>query len=341
MIGPSPSRQWLTVFSAGFLVIGLLLVVTLFTPAPYGDLSRTGLVSEAQFGWTQPQPRVPESALVSSPIEQADVLVIGDSFSMSRYWQSVLVRDGMRVATASWGQVGNALCRDFDDWIARAGFRGSIVVVESVERMARQRVLASANCARMAPDAAPTQPAPFHPPPSPPDGLGLNWDARLMSGWATWWNTRRALKAVGAVAVAANTVVRPVPGGCEVFSHRACDRALFFDEDVSKGPLSDEDLRRVGAVSAATRLPLLWMVVPNKTTAYVDAVHSAAFGKGLQAAGLGPDLFAFVQLQRSRVVDFYYSNDTHLSLQGELILGERMRDAIRDRWAASRPKTAP
>ena len=44
-------------------------------------------------------------------------------------------------------QYGNALCPDFDAWIRRAGFRGRLVIVESVERMLSQRAAASARCA--------------------------------------------------------------------------------------------------------------------------------------------------------------------------------------------------
>lgn len=331
MPASSPARVWLALFGAGFAVIAALLVVTLFTPTPYGDLSRTGMVSDAEFGWTMPQPQAPEPALANAPLDQADVLVIGDSFSMSRHWQSVLVQDGLRVITASWGQYGNALCPDFEDWIRRAGFRGRLVIVESVERMLSQRAAASARCERMSPAAAPVQPAPYHPPQRRPSGLELNWDARLMSGWTTWLNTRRALRTDGPMQASADTVVRPVPQGCDLFSHRACDKALFFDEDVSKGPLTEADLENVRKVSAAVRMPLMWLVVPNKTTVYVDPAHSAGFGAGLERAGLGPDLFSFAQAERGRARDFYFPNDTHLSRSGELALGQHIRSAVRAR----------
>lgn len=334
MSASSPARVWLALFGAGFAAIAVLLVVTLFTPTPYGDLSRTGMVSDAEFGWTMPQPQAPEPALANAPLDQADVLVIGDSFSMSRHWQSVLVQDGLRVITASWGQYGNALCPDFDAWIRRAGFRGRLVIVESVERMLSQRAAASARCERMTPAAAPLQPAPYHPPQQRPSGFELNWDARLMSGWTTWLNTRRALRSDDDVLASADTVVRPVPDGCALFSHRACDKALFFDEDVSKGPLTAVDLENVRKVSAAIRVPLLWLVVPNKTTVYVDPAHSARFGEDLERAGLGPDLFSFAQAQRARARDFYFPNDTHLSRSGELALGQHIRSAVQARMAS-------
>ena len=45
------AKLWLQVFTAGFVVIVALLIVTLYTPIAYGDLSRIGQVSEHEFGW--------------------------------------------------------------------------------------------------------------------------------------------------------------------------------------------------------------------------------------------------------------------------------------------------
>ena len=41
-----------------------------------------------------------------------------------------------------------------------------------------------------------------------------------------------------------------------------------------------------------------------------------------------PELFAFALNQKSRIRDFYFPNDTHLSMFGQLALGERMLEAI-------------
>ena len=43
---------------------------------------------------------------------------------------------------------------------------------------------------------------------------------------------------------------------------------------------------------------------------------------------MGPDLFSFAADERAKVRDFYFPNDTHLSMHGQLILGERMLQAI-------------
>ena len=47
-----------------------------------GDLTRLGYLFEEDFGWNKQQPLVPIEHMKSFSIEEADVLVIGDSFSV-------------------------------------------------------------------------------------------------------------------------------------------------------------------------------------------------------------------------------------------------------------------
>src|SRR5690349_12054453 len=111
-LATSLARVWLLAFGIGVAVIVALMGLTAATPPFQGDLARIGLVSERHFGSRGTPPPIAPAHLVESPLADADVLVIGDSFSMTREWQSVLVGDGLRVATVSWAQLGEALCAD-------------------------------------------------------------------------------------------------------------------------------------------------------------------------------------------------------------------------------------
>jgi hypothetical protein len=71
------------------------------------------------------------------------------------------------------------------------------------------------------------------------------------------------------------------------------------------------------------------MVIPNKTTIYIQPDHSKDFVTAFRDAGLGPDLFTFAQEQKTKVRDFYFPNDTHISMRGQLILGQRMLEEVR------------
>lgn len=318
---------WLKTFVAGFGIVSAMLIVTLFTPAPYGDLSRIGRLSDAEFGWQAPPPPAPLDALKGVPVDQADVLVVGDSFSMTLYWQAPMVQAGLRVATIYWGQFGY-LCRDFSNWAAQAGFKGKVVIVESVERLLDERLRKGDECQTMikAPVASTT---PFIksftdvPPPA------FNWSAKLTTGLVTLRNTRRAKQAHGDTLYGKNTLVRLVPEGCRQFSHRLCDRALFFKDDVDNGPLTAETFELLKRFTASQFLPLIWMVIPNKTTVYVDPQHSKPFVDAFRGSGYGPDLFAFAEKQRMQVPDFYFPNDTHISMHGQLALGQLMLAEVR------------
>ena len=325
----TPVKAWLLTFLSGFFVIFALLILTVTTPIPYGDLTRIGLISDSEFGWTREPPHVPPELLRAVPVAQADVLVIGDSFSMTHRWQSVLAKGGYRVTTVSWGQFNESLCDDFDDWLARSGFKGRLVIIESVERILNTRVAQMRSCkqmkkpleSRIEPSATPAENVP---------GFALNWGAKITSGWYIARNTRRAKATPADTTSGYMTKARSVVNGCEMFSHRLCTKALFLGEDDSNGELTAGDVATMQAFTKAqSAIPILWMVIPNKTTTYIDIDHSGAFVEALGASGLGPDLFSFAQEKKTQIRDFYFPNDTHLSMHGQLALGERMLAEVR------------
>ncbi|WP_225783829.1 hypothetical protein [Xenophilus sp. Marseille-Q4582] len=329
----TPASLWLKTFAVGFAFISALLVWTLFTPAPYGDLTRIGRLSETQFGWTQPAPAMDEKLLHSAPLDQADVLVVGDSFSMTLYWQADLVRAGYKVATTYWGEIGY-LCGDFGSWLRSQGYKGKLVIVESIERAFDERLQRSEACPAIAQGRKLTiKPDPFLGPLTQKPAGTLNWSAKLTTGPITWSNTRRTLREPGDTQHGDETLVRVVPDGCQQFSHAFCNKVPFFKEDIDKGPLTVQTFERMQRLTQGQPdLQLLWMVIPNKTTVYLDPQHSEGFVQGLRAhPELGPNLFDFAQRARREVRDFYFPNDTHMSMHGQLAMGAVMLQEVRKR----------
>lgn len=328
-----PAALWLKTFGLGFALLSALLVWTLFTPAPYGDLTRIGRLSEDQFGWTRPAPPMDEKLLHSTPLDQADVLVVGDSFSMTLYWQADLVRAGYKVATTYWGEIGY-LCGNFSDWLRSQGYKGKLVIVESIERAFDERLQRSEACPAIAEGRKlKIKPDPFLGPLTQKPSGTLNWSAKLTAGAITWSNTRRTLREPGDTQHGDETLVRVVADGCQQFSHALCNKLPVFKEDVDHGPLTAETFARMQRLSAANpSLQLLWMVIPNKTTVYLDPQHSKDFVEGLRAhPELGPDLFGVAERARHEVIDFYFPNDTHMSMHGQLTLGSVMLQEVRKR----------
>ncbi|MEJ7686664.1 MAG: hypothetical protein WKG52_06505 [Variovorax sp.] len=303
------------------------MIATLLTPPWYGDLSRIGRLSENAFGWKRPPPEIAPEYLKGVPLAQADVLVIGDSFSMTFRWQSELVKAGHKVATIYWAQIG-VLCKDFTPWLRRSGFNGKLVIVESVERLLAERLRDAETCAAM-PRTPEVKNEPFWTSPAQVPGFELNTGAKLTTGLVTYNRTRKALGTPEDTRFG-DAVVRTVPGGCRFFSSKQCDRALFFSEDVSNGPLDAQSVKRMQTFTAAhPEFSLLWMIVPNKTTVYVEPDHSKEFVQAFTGAGLGPDLFALARKRRDDTLDLYFPNDTHLSMHGQLVFGRRMAEAAR------------
>jgi len=325
----TPAKLWLQIFFGGFVIIVTMLLVTLGTAVPYGDLSRIGQFSDNEFGWQLAQPQVEPEYLRASPISEADILVVGDSFSMTFRWQSALTKAGYRVTTIYWGQFGDVLCKDFDAWLDRAGFRGKLVVIESIERLLPERLAKSQDCANM-PKPLEYKLESFFTPREQVPGFQINWNGKLTSGYITYNNTRKAKQSPGEVKAGKQTWARPVVDGCAYFSNRLCNKSLFYKDDDDLGELTPENARQMQAFSDAHPVrTIMWMVIPNKTTTYIQPDHSKDFVTALQTAGLGPDLFSFGQAQKSKVRDFFFPNDTHMSMHGQLALGQKMLEAVR------------
>lgn len=336
-------RVWLGIYGTGFVVLFALLWVTLLTPPPQGAFTRIGLVSDQAFGWRSTPPPIPMTQVRNAPLNEADVLVIGDSFSMYFAWQSPLVRAGYRVASTHWDKIG-PLCGDLGPWLQRQGFRGRLVILESIERLVPERLDQSRACDRMrkayvhipTPPESPSQPPPLH--------AELNWKSRLFSGIVTWWRTRTIARTSHPFVVdpseAALILATPLPDGCRQHSNRMCDKGLFLDLDRTNPELTaaDADFMDRFAREAGAPFRVRWMVIPNKTTVYLQPEHAAAFVARANALGLGPDLYGMSQDMRWKMIDLYWPNDPHWSMQGQLYFGEQMLAEVRAAIGAPPPE---
>lgn len=310
-----------------------MLCLSATTRQPYGDLSRIGALSDDLFGWRAAQPAVPASLLVSSPIGDADILVVGDSFSLppgpqrreGLVWQSRLVAAGYRVATAHWDRA-HPMCPDFDRWVQSIGFHGRWVVLESVEREIAQRLANPTPCdgqTRPGPEGFATVPPPSAPPPAT-----FSWHEQLLTGVMTRWHSHQARTAAGTMTFQDLTAtsrarLHRVPAGCDRFSHALCDRALFLADDEERPRLQGEQLATMVERSRPGRpWQVVWLIIPNKTTFYLDRDTVQATFAQVSAMGLGPDiLHALISGERASR-DIYYPNDSHLSTAGSLLLGD-------------------
>jgi hypothetical protein len=325
---------------ARFFSILVLLLVALYGAVGFyflplasyqGDLTRIGMLPESLFGWTRAQPAIRPELMRQSSWQEADVLVIGDSFSdnndvrESRVWQTVLTGHGLRVHTEHWDNI-RAVCTDFADWLHAQGFKGRYVVIEVVERYARDRFADSVACNKMELRHSFDEDQPRLPPATAFDHHAKDYSGKLSVGISTeahqlGYQYLSAQPGFNGYTLGPVRVAR-VAGGCVLFSHKACRDALFLGED-SGQDLPDSVIDDMETLNARfTGLAPVWAVVPNKSTAYL--YPDKDFWDRLERR-----LHTSVNLMKplrqaisDQVIDVYPANNTHLSTTGYLLMGD-------------------
>lgn len=293
-----------------------------------GDLTRVGMLPESLFGWTRPQPAVPARLFRQASWQEADVLVIGDSFSAPGIWQTALTRRGLRVHTETWTNV-SGICEDFTNWTHQNGFKGKYVILEIVERNAEGALNSFVPCRQTS-----YRHTAWHPgPPATVANRSVNsHSGRLSIGIQVYLNAwrfrqKRASGNLSSLALPGSVHAYHLADGCALFSHPQCEDVLFFDQD-RRDEFGPTFLATMGTIgSRVTDATPVWVIVPDKTTTYLHP--DKAFWNEAERSFHAPNILrAFNLAVKARVVDLYLSNNTHLSTTGYLKLGETIADSL-------------
>ena len=296
-----------------------------------GELSRMAMLPESLFGWTKKQPALDARWMQQASMEAADVLVIGDSFSDGRVWQTVLTQKGLKVRTESWDSM-RGVCENFIPWVRERGFKGRYVVLESIERNLAEDLRKSVACTRMQYHPNPRTDAPRRPPAVSFDIHRGGYGGSLSTGIQTQLNVieyerRSRHPDFGTWELGNDARMTRIRSGCELFSHARCTEALFYSidrpEDIGKSVLKDMktiETRLIGITP-------VWILVPNKSTAYL--YPEKQFWNEAEKRFNAPNLLRMTQqaLERKEV-DLYPANGTHLSTAGYLLMGKEALAAI-------------
>lgn len=329
-------RYSLTLIVLFYSLALLIWVMEAYFGALYGDLTRIGRLDERDFGWHMYQPLVPEELLKSFPLDEADVLVIGDSFSNGLIWQSRLVSAGFRPSTLKWSEFKPCgLGLNLGEVIRQAGYKGRYVVIENVEHGFQNRMQSLCDITSEIKVEPYNVPSPETSPPSTQlifnqAPLGGDW---VINALINKIKLKYLFKPNLNYMDFSNAGVRVVPiEGCNLFSNEMCDYGLFYSQDFAKGTFTsidhvlsiDGELQNIG-------IEPIWLVVPDKATVYLgygkfsinpyqNIWNEFARYRQLVAPNLGN---AFIQ-EKSEIRDFYKPNDVHLSTNGYLYLGDIM-----------------
>jgi hypothetical protein len=311
----------------------------------YGDLTRIGQLDEGDFGWRMQQPYVAAELLKSFPVAEADILVIGDSFSNGLIWQSRLISAGFKPSTLSWDEFKPcSLVQNLGEVVRQAGFRGRYVVIENVEHGFQNRMNSSCDITSRIIGAAYNGSAPETKPPNDRSLISLNRDP-LGGDWVinAFINKIRLtylFDANKSYMDFGDGRTRVVPiDGCAWFSNKLCNFGLFYGHDFDKKTFNsignilavNTDLQKVG-------IEAIWLAIPDKATVYlgygklVMNPYVNIWDEFAQHSELvAPNLAESFKQESRQIKDFYKPNDVHLSTKGYLYLGDIMVELINGR----------
>lgn len=325
-----------------FLAIGLYGAIGLyFLPLAgfEGDQTRIGLLPESLFGWTHPQPAVEPAR--QAAWKDADVLVIGDSFSVGRVWQTELVRHGLRVRTEHWTNI-RGICEDFAPWLRGMGFRGKHIVLETVERNVASGLADSVRCKKMDFHSSFDADLPRSAPPTFVDRSESDYSGKISIGIQTLFNlaTYERLSAQPNFRrwdTGRGSIVVRVPDGCKLLSHVRCNDALFLASD-SPQDLSIDVIDNMQTLDKRMAgLSTLWVVVPNKTTAYLHPEKQFWTEADLRVRSVNM-LKIVRQIIEAKTVDVYPANNQHFSTATYLLMGKAIyRDMLHIQDPSAKP----
>ena len=295
-----------------------------------GDLTRLGKLPESKFGWTKPQPAIAADLLHQATWQEADVLVVGDSFSKPHLWQTVLTQQGLRVRTEDRRNI-HSICEDFSPWLKSQKFNGKFVIFEMVERGAEDVLERSVRCNKMSYRATPyLQPSP---PEVLPDRQLRLYTGKLSVGIQTWLHSLEYSYLNGGPdfkqwELPNQVRMQRVANGCDLFSHPQCQDVLFLTEDRIQD-FNETMLANMSIVNAKLNgFKPIWVVVPDKSTVYLN--FNKQFWNYAEQSLHAPNLLQVFRSEiENKTIDFYRGNDTHLSTQGFMVMGEAIRQSMR------------
>ncbi|WP_171013692.1 hypothetical protein [Chitinivorax sp. B] len=332
LISPLKPKQFSLVIVAAMLTMALVGMTASYWFKPLqGDLTRIGYLPESDFMPIQAQVHNVPDTSPPTPIDRADMLIIGDSFSITNDWQRHLHAKGITTTMLHWDDLQYCGPNDtsYADYLVRrirtTGFRGRYLVLQSVERAFENRM--QNHCHKQA-TINPAASVALHIPLQPPT-LGWGWV------YQTLWHTLQLRFAPTRDRQFGDTRVIAM-NGCKLFSHQQCGYSLFYKEDFEKPSFSstlqvtaiDQQLRQLN-------LQPLWLVVPDKSTVYLGygTQNERPYVNIWQALAthshvIAPDLGALFQHQSRQQRDFYLPNDTHLGQAGYQSLAEQVLKAL-------------
>lgn len=319
------------VFHLCFAVLFVFLPVAIFSwwaEPVHGDLTRIGKWTERDFGPSATPPAI-EVKPTGESLVNADILVLGDSFSAENLWQSVF-RKNKDMTVKSFHYEKNCLA----DWLdaSIADKHSKVVIMQTVERNLISRFGSISKCRQ--PALIPVEVKAeikdnkrhFWPLTTDPVYLGL-----------AAFNTALSFVKDESYSKRFMTVNSSLKSGCALLSNRRNDKLLHYADDDLKENWSEKEI--ADSISNILKIQraveqggkkFVFIIAPDKSTAYKKCIAGKNadekmpnLNEALISAGVNaPDMTYQFQEKIGKVMDLYDPNNTHWSLAGYILAGE-------------------
>ena len=340
---PAAFLRWVAVTFVAIAALNIGLSLR-FGPIR-GDLARVGGFAERDY-----RPGVPQADARIAPntvsLADADVIVLGDSFSNKLLWQGELeALTGQRTLTFQYGQVG--CISNFLRWLHGMKLKpGAQVLIESSERSFVARFDKMARCPQ-------STPVPVHRHLETGDRPWLDPDLSLdivYQGRVLLNSIRLGKQDVYRAGETVNVALRRD----DRFTDRRADRLLYHVDDEGKNDWTPGQVANAlaglaaeKAAFAASGQKLSMLVMPDKSSVYRDEIVAPRIRfsdatRQLHEAGLfGMDTMACFRTLAAAVPDFYLPDDTHLGPNGFRRLAASLAQGQQCAVPAAVPGAAP
>lgn len=325
-----PARTFLVWLGATFTVLSAVNIgMSLHFGAIEGDLARVGGFTERDYAPRAQQP-APTLAPNTVALAEADVVILGDSFSKRLLWQGEFeTLTGKQTLTYQYDHVG--CVSNWLRWLQGQRLKpGAEVVIEIVERNFVPRFAELVRCPVF-------QPVAVHRDIVAPSDAG-------------WWYSGFSLDIVNHGRILSNSlrlgmqasyrsgdVVNVALRNSQRFTNRRSDRLLYLVDDEGKNDWSPaqvaravSNLQTVQARFAASGIKFRMLVIPDKSSVYRDdivepRIRASTITRDVHAADLLPiDTTTCLRTLAMQVPDFYLPDDQHTGVTGFRLLASSL-----------------
>ena len=318
-------------------LIPISLLAIFFEPIT-GDLTRVGQWSERDFGQNSKQPVIEflaNGTLISNP----EILVLGDSFSVVNFWQSILFSRLNKKSLTFY--IANIGC--INDWVEFASKQSSAktIIIETVERAFIDTFQAECKSKPIVSEEIASGKTSGS---RPTMGLPV-LDIRYLM--ATTINTLKMILKPKTSIIGRTVGNLPLKMSCANFSNKRADRLLYFRDDERKLNWSQKDINtaidnvvKIQKMFTEQGKQFMFIVIPDKLSVYEDCLlnaNDAVEGKInitelLMASGVNiPNLLPTLKSKRYEIMDLYYPNNTHFSESGYILMAAELEKFISSR----------